>query len=59
MREWTSPRYTAVVGYYQKGKAEAAALPAKPRPPGARRRYGDPFVVVVDPATLTPYTAAR
>ncbi|MFF3755171.1 hypothetical protein ACFYYH_32810 [Streptomyces sp. NPDC002018] len=55
MSKWTHPRYAEVISRYE------ALKPAQPkRRPGWRRRpYGDGFVIVVDPATLTPYSATH
>lgn len=58
MREWVDPRYADVVDSYQTWKAMAGPQPKRSRG-WSKRRYGDPFVIVVDPATRTPYTAGR
>ncbi|WP_330174975.1 hypothetical protein OG875_16425 [Streptomyces sp. NBC_01498] len=56
--EWTDPRYTDVVARYREAKAEAGPAPDRPgRKKG--RRYGDPFVIVVDPVTMKPHTVGR
>lgn len=57
MTEWTDPRYAQVVDCYKAAKAEAG--PPVKRPGRNKRFHGDPFVVVVDPATLKPYTVNR
>lgn len=56
--EWTDPRYADAVATYEAAKAEAPAPAKRPRRK-KRQTYGDPFVVVVNPATLKPYTVAR
>ncbi|MFJ9031937.1 hypothetical protein ACIRQP_26130 [Streptomyces sp. NPDC102274] len=55
MQKWTDPRYADVMRQYTVMK------PAKPklRKGWSKRPYGDGFVIVIDPATLTPYTARR
>lgn len=56
--EWTDPRYADVVARYQAEKA-AASPPAKRHGLKRSQAYGDPFVVLVNPATGQPYTVAR
>ncbi|MFE2848750.1 hypothetical protein ACFXKS_35555 [Streptomyces scopuliridis] len=55
--EWIDPRYAAVVARYRSAKS-AAGKPRR-RKDRSKRPYGDPFVIVVDPATLTPYKTGR
>ena len=57
MSEWIDPRYEDLVDRYRAAKS-AAPLP-KRRRGWSKRRYGDPFVIVIDPVTRTPYTAGR
>ncbi|MFJ9029835.1 hypothetical protein ACIRQP_15130 [Streptomyces sp. NPDC102274] len=57
MGEWIDPRYAEVVARYR--TAKSAAGEPKRRGGWRKRPYGDSFVVVVDPATLTPYTTGR
>lgn len=54
MDEWTDPRYAGIVERYRESKR---ANPPKPR--RGRRPGGDPFVIVIDTETLTPYIASR
>ncbi|MGW6598521.1 hypothetical protein [Streptomyces sp. NPDC055036] len=57
MGEWIDPRYAELVARYRTTKSAAGP---QPRRKGWRKRpYGDPFVIVVDPATLTPYKTGR
>ncbi|MFE6030083.1 hypothetical protein [Streptomyces niveus] len=55
MEEWTDPRYADVVARYRAAKAVPVTRSARSK----SKKRGDPFVVVVDPATLKPYTASR
>ncbi|MGW2511885.1 hypothetical protein ACWC0A_21220 [Streptomyces scopuliridis] len=57
MDEWIDPRYAEVVTRYR--TAKSAAGEPKRRKGWRKRPYGDPFVIVVDPATLTPYETRR
>ncbi|MFE4535713.1 hypothetical protein ACFRKB_11600 [Streptomyces scopuliridis] len=57
MGEWTDPRYAEVVARYR--TAKSAAGEPKRRRGWSKRPYGDAFVIVVDPATLTPYETSR
>lgn len=60
MDEWTDPRYADVVERYRESKR---ANPPKPRrgwwSAWSKRPYGDPFVIVIDTETMTPYTTGR
>ncbi|WP_274560565.1 hypothetical protein [Streptomyces spiramyceticus] len=61
MRDWIDPRYAEVVDVvdsYQAWKAAAGPQP-KRRRGWSRKSYGDPFVIVVDTRTRTPYTAGH
>lgn len=58
MRDWIDSRYAEVVDSYQAWKSAAGPQP-KRRRGWSRKSYGDPFVIVVDTRTRTPYTAGR
>ncbi|PVE04647.1 hypothetical protein Y717_10655 [Streptomyces scopuliridis RB72] len=57
MGEWINPRYAEVMARYR--TAKSAAGEPKRRSGWSKRPYGDPFVIVVDPTTLAPYTTGR
>ncbi|MBT2489433.1 hypothetical protein J7E96_13055 [Streptomyces sp. ISL-96] len=58
MREWVDPRYADVVDSYRTQKAMAGPPPKRSRG-WARKSYGDPFVIVVDPTTQKSHTLGR
>ncbi|MGW7053914.1 hypothetical protein [Streptomyces sp. NPDC054887] len=58
VREWVDPRYAEAVEVYRAWKAMAGPSPKRGRG-RAGKSYGDPFVVVVHPATRKPYALGR
>ncbi len=58
MREWVDPQYADVVDRYRTAKVTAGPQPKRSRG-WSRKSYGDPFVIVVAPATRTAYTLGR